>query len=75
VTVTNCVVRSYVATSLQTYKQINYCSYVKGVSVAVYSCKSSESKQKWNFKTPDLSILSWGAVSTGKKRLSAGEYY
>jgi hypothetical protein len=59
---TNCVVRSYVATSFQTFKQINNCCNIKSVSVAVYCCKFCERKQKGNFVDPDSSLVVCGAI-------------
>jgi hypothetical protein len=73
-TVIYCVPRSYVATSFQTYKQINNWCKIKRVSVGMYSYKRSERKQKWNFEDPNSSLVGCGAVSNGKRRLSAGEY-
>ena len=44
------------------------------VSVTVYSCKRGERKRKENFEVSNSSLVGCGTVSTGKRRLSWGEY-
>jgi len=64
-----------VATDFQTKKKINICCKSDHISVGVFSCKRSESKWKVNFEVLDSRLEGCGTASTGKRRLSKGEYW
>ena len=72
---TICIRRCYVATDFQTKKKINICCKSDHISVGVFSCKRSESKWKVNFEVLDSRLEGCGTASTGKRRLSKGEYW